>query len=516
MICSVGIRFNATMSDSGGGLCGLFDDPRLLEAIASLGRVEALTVLAGAGTSIESGFPTWWSLVRSVLEEAATSDGLSATAAEQFADWTIRSEGLTAAAAVAEVALADRFEEAVHRALYPVQLTLRPGESAIAIARLGALLGREHCDIATTNYDLLLEEAHVEADLPKPAVHVNGAGRKLDRVLHLHGVVGAKGRVRGDLILSERDYFAMQDDTAWQQLYFADRLRASTCLFVGASLTDPNLLRYLYRTHSDQTHAAIFARQQDAEAYDNTSVETIAYREQTAIERWRAAGVNPIQVDTFSQSAQVLYEVLHYRRCKDRRRKYQPLGKRLHRWRRKIDQGITQTRPSAFASNQDLMHTMASQLLDAVGDDLRDAGKATKGGETLGMSVWIYDPATETLTNWASSDRIWRDPATLQPTPIDWTSDFASVQAFCTGSTVSWSTETYVATRWNHVVAAPLYMHDDGWGRLPVGAVTIGSTFNEQESALHRGLLTLRRKSIPKIAGTLAELLRPAAVTRTR
>lgn len=122
----------------------------------------------------------------------------------------------------------------------------------------------------------------------------------------------------------------------------------------------------------------------------------------------------------------------------------------------------------------------------------------------------------ESLTNWASSDRVWRDPTTMEPLPIDWTSDFVSTQAFCAGSLVVRSTERYVATRWNHVIGSPIYLETELLGRLPIGAVTIASTASAPESALYRGLSTLRRKSFPAVESVLAGLLDPDAVTAPR
>ena len=38
----------------------------------------------------------------------------------------------------------------------------------------------------------------------------------------------------------------MQDRHRWQEKYMRRRLESTTCLFIGTSLSDPNLLRYLY------------------------------------------------------------------------------------------------------------------------------------------------------------------------------------------------------------------------------------------------------------------------------
>lgn len=405
------------------------------------------------------------------------------------------------------------FRSELHRALYSQQLTPPPGQSALAIAKVAQSFGAEGCDVATTNYDLVLEAASTIVTGRTPTTVVGASYRSQQNVLHLHGVMRPRGGISGDLILSERDYFMMQEDTAWQQEYFARRMAESSCIFVGASLTDPNLLRYLYRAPSEQAHYAIFVRQQDVSLYDGTTTQVIELRERTAEARWRQAKIKPLHADYFSQSAQLVHEILHWRQTTSRRRVYRPLPKRLTTWRNKLRRTVLTTSETDFAFVQDQLHDVMSKLIGAVRADLSAAGYRPSPDERLGLSLWVYDPDGESLTNWASSDRVWRDPKTMEPLPIDWTSDFVSVQAFCAGSLVSRSTEQYVATRWNHVIGAPLYLESDRLGRLPVGAVTIASTLPEPDSALHRGIATLRRLSVPAVERVLTDLLDPVAVT---
>ena len=98
-------------------------------------------------------------------------------------------------------------------------------------------MGLADCDISTTNYDVVLESALESITNVTPVTAVGPNHRSPNSVLHLHGVMGPRGRIRGRLVLSERDYFLMQEDSAWQQQYFGDRLASTTCVFVGASLS---------------------------------------------------------------------------------------------------------------------------------------------------------------------------------------------------------------------------------------------------------------------------------------
>lgn len=489
------------------GLCDLFDRHEIAEFIEETSRAAPISIFAGAGTSIESGFPDWDTLVTRLLVSVADKEGLSGDAPDQFASWTIGREGLTAAAAVAQAHLGDDFSRHLHCALYEQQRTPPAGQSALAIARLMESFGPTSCNVVTTNYDLVLDDEIAKLSMPGTVTPRGTRRNGRAKVTHLHGTVTPRGRIRGEVILSDRDYFLMQEDTAWQQKYFAELFEGTTCIFVGTSLTDLNLLRYLHRSDTTKAHYAIFVRQQNAGLYDKSERDVIDLREVTSEARWRNAGIHPIHADFYSQSAQLLHEVLLRHKSAKAGRRYRSLPKRLIEWRDRLDLDVLSTASPSFKRNQEELQEFMNKLLDALRTDLMNAGHRPKRSERLGINLWVYDPRTESLTNWASADRIWLDPKTKEPLPIDWKSDFVSVQAFCAGSLVSRSTERYVATRWNHVIGTPLHVYSEGEGRLPVGAVTIASTLVPPESVLQRGMQTLRRASLPKVEEVLARLL---------
>ena len=169
---------------------------------------------------------------------------------------------------------------------------------------------------------------------------------------------------------------------------------------------------------------------------------------------------------------------------------------------------LTQKR-SDFPAAQAALHQTQRDLLDGVREDLKSSGHRPGPDEKLGLSLWVYNPQRETLTNWASADRVWRDPNTLEPVPIDWRSDFVAVNAFCSGSVASQSTERHTSSRWNHVVGVPLYIESPDIGRLPVGVATLASTSPAPRSVLHRGLWTIRSKSLPTLETVLSGALDP-------
>ncbi|MDP3983464.1 MAG: SIR2 family protein, partial [Acidimicrobiia bacterium] len=472
----------------------VFGNAELTSRVLDVAESDELTLVIGAGASVEAGLPDWDELIRRLVTDVANQHGLGEDETSQFSSWTLAREGLRGASALAKVMLGDAFPERLRKALYERNDDPVPGEISRAVGRLTVQRLAGRCEVATTNYDGLL------ADAIRQELELVRASRKglrvvraaMDRpaadsellVRHLHGVLLASGQPVGKIVLSDDDYFLMQDASAWQEEYFGQRLRASMCLFVGTSLTDPNLLRYLYRSPARLRHLALFARQQDRDTYDRVQPRVAELREKTATARWEAVGVRPIHLDFYSLSAQFLWEVVHRQAAG---RAYEPLTKRLEAWEAALSGGVASRSSRSFHAQQERLQSILAELTSAASEVLSRAGHLGRKAERLGMALWLFEPTRNRLTNLASSDRIWCDPRTLVPVDVNWRSDFVAVQAFCSGSIVSASTADQAATRWNHVIGIPLFLRNDDIGRLPVGVVTLASTVTAHKSVLGRG-----------------------------
>lgn len=508
---------------------------RVRGAIDELAEAEAVTVIVGAGASYEAGLPDWSGLVRELLQGVGQQEDLDPDDCEAFCDWIVQRDGLPAAGAVAKVMLRKGFMPALRRALYKDATSIHdfvPGQTAQAAAAVRVEFLETDSEIVTTNYDTLLEDAvrfaieevFDDPDLTEDNVVSSVSDEAVDTdqivVRHLHGILQPNGRWEGEVVLSEADYHLMQEPESWQEGYFEERLGSSTCLFAGTSLSDPNLLRYLYRTSAGNGHVACFARQQDSWLYEELNAAVVRVRERAAEERWRSVGVDAIHLDYFGQVAQLLFEVSLRRRLQD---DYVSLWERLIEWEAALGRSVLSTRAGAFGDQQDELQTILQDTITAVRELLADAGFDLRRKERLSCSLWVHQPSSNALVNWASSDRVWRDPRTMEPVPLEWSSPFVSVQAFCSGSVVSYSTAEQAATRWNHVVGAPLYL--DPWddllteeergsattyGRLPVGVITLASTEQQERSVLGRAESTLRNVVLPRAVESLARLLLPA------
>lgn len=487
------------------------DSPPARQAISKAAAAPKLTMIVGAGVSAEAGLPTWARLVSDLLEDALRQiSGRSDKLVRDYvAEWISKSEGLPGAGSHVQSVLGKSFEKRVRYRLYRGSTDeLRPGPTARQLARL-VKLDPASCHLLTTNYDDLLTQALVDvgyrrSDVKRYVSKTAPRNPSSPVVRHLHGLLTPQAAA-GELILSDADYFRMQSPTRWQERLARERLEQSLCIFVGSSLSDPNLLRYLYRSSPSKMNLALFARQgddlspEDSDEADGLDEESIAgaieLRADAGAARWRHGGIEPLYADFFYEVTQFVYEVCLARACDQAGVPYPTYSQRIRAWFSALQGNLLWTRPDAFAATQDSLQLTLRGVLDEVRDLMRDGGATPADGERMAMHLWVHNPNRNHLVLWGSSDRAWRDPGTLTPVPIASSSTWISVDAFRSGVPVSLGTEADVSSRWNHVLGVPIRLDAeptdvaqgrDDLGLLPVGSLTLASSLPKPDSALSR------------------------------
>jgi hypothetical protein len=474
---------------------------------------EALTLIVGAGSSVEVGLPSWASLIDSLLRlvgnlakappdsTIAARDGLTA-----FVDWIISVEGLLGAGAVAQAWLRGKFEDVLRDTLYEGVGGLAPGPTAVGVARLRKAFG-PRCEIATTNYDTLLEAALMGQNLREVRSYVSRRKPKnrADPVVrHLHGVL-TPDLTRGRIVIGDADYYLMQAPTRWQELYARQRLEDSLCLFVGTSLSDPNLLRYLYRSRGGP-HVALFVRQGDSWAFRSDLQPGVSEsRDQATLARWKAMNVEALRADYYIQSAQFVHEAALMR---EHGAAYVPYTTRLREWERQIGKGLMIERPQPrFQAIQEGLFDVLRSWLDELEAYLVAQG-LDQDGELLGLHLWPRRPSARGLVQWGGSDRVWRQPQAAQPVLIDRPTIWVAVEAFCRGVPIVQGIPDG-PSRWRHVIGVPIVIEAAPWNHLPVGVLTLASSRPPEESALTRLGTDLVDVVAPYLAENASELLTP-------
>jgi len=112
--------------------------------------------------------------------------------------------------------------------------------------------------VLTTNYDRLLERALVEVGIADADIRsklpLDGGGKTPFEVVHLHGVIEDASLGADRLVLAEDEYLTESEGSRARQSLVLEALRRPS-LFVGTSLSDPNILRYLYAARTASTRS---------------------------------------------------------------------------------------------------------------------------------------------------------------------------------------------------------------------------------------------------------------------
>jgi hypothetical protein len=213
-----------------------------------------LTLVCGAGASVEAGVPAWNDLLLVLLErmmERIAKDhslDLGKRAAKDFQ----RRHGTSSLilGKYLKNTLGNDFSLEMRDALYkgaPRKSKLI--ESIVTLSR-PQRDGRPLDSIITFNFDCLIEENLDAGDIPNKAIFSEAVGHDSNEipVYHVHGYLPRGGPIPAgsELVFSEDAYHGQFiDPFSWSNLIQLNKLTQNTCLFVGVSLTDPNMRRLL-------------------------------------------------------------------------------------------------------------------------------------------------------------------------------------------------------------------------------------------------------------------------------
>ncbi|MGH8810051.1 MAG: SIR2 family protein [Noviherbaspirillum sp.] len=157
----------------------------------------------------------------------------------------------------------------------------------------------------TFNFDALIKENLSNANISNRAIYTEAIRHDPNElpIYHVHGYLPRTGKVPEDVeIVFSEDAYHNQfiDPFSWSNLIQLNKLTQNTCLFVGVSLTDPNLRRLLdvaWRKNPDKTmgHFAIkkMPRSQDSDDVFDDLARLLEEQDANTL------GVNVIWVDDF-------------------------------------------------------------------------------------------------------------------------------------------------------------------------------------------------------------------------
>lgn len=213
-----------------------------------------LTLVCGAGTSVGAGVPAWGDLLVRLLKQMMIRISkthpvqLPENAAEDFK--RRHGESSLILGKYLKNNLGRDFSRAMREALYASAPKLSPLiESVVNLSR-PQRDGKPLDSIITFNFDGLIEEALSESNISNKAIFSEAIQHESDEIpiYHVHGFLPRAGEISDDtdLVFSEDAYHSQFiDPFSWSNLILLNKLTQTTCLFVGVSLTDPNMRRLL-------------------------------------------------------------------------------------------------------------------------------------------------------------------------------------------------------------------------------------------------------------------------------
>ncbi len=372
-----------------------FSEDSTQAAIERVAVADRPTLFVGAGASKEVGLPRWAELIDRLALRATQDLGDHQASVVEF----LQNSGLLAAAERIERMLSDADMAAeIRKGIYQSDepASVLPGPLSIAIAEL-----RVACPgvgLVTTNYDQLLVQAIRQIGGDAHSYCINSS--KTDAVIHLHGVVGFEEPEDGTnkIVLTEHDFLAPASG-GWRRDAVSSALASGPCLFLGASLSDLNLLTPLHQeVNRAHKHVLLFVREPGLDAIDRDK------REEIDRARWRALNVEVLFADNYGDLAQFVEEVRLFRMAPAA---YVPLVRRAQEWRDTCLMPLMPEDPTGFRELQDALSSDLSTFLAAVQQD--------HGLEAEVMQLGLFvrgvgdDGASDFASIIATSDRIMLD-----------------------------------------------------------------------------------------------------------
>lgn len=218
---------------------------------------DRLRLVCGAGISVPSGFPSWGTL----LERMLTWHFENRVGFVDYAtppDISKISKGLTRVfandplivAKYLKQMLGESFYVALQASLYPE--TMRDNALIQTIGALCASGFRSRIEgIVTFNYDDLIERELRRRGVPSISIC------RVDQtvppgvlpIYHIHGFVpefGSVTEMESEIVLDEEAYHKKyKTPTDWSTRILSESINRFRCVFLGTSLTDPNMRRIL-------------------------------------------------------------------------------------------------------------------------------------------------------------------------------------------------------------------------------------------------------------------------------
>lgn len=221
-------------------------------------NLEKLCLVIGAGISSTYKIPSWNDLLQRLLMEDIEKESTNAILLSKLFSKIFNPSPLIAGRYLqdvfSDIKVQNKFEKEVRNAIYEcldenkesliveeiIKYCIAPGNSP----NLDSII--------TYNYDDIIEHSLEKKNLEIPFESIYGQAidpedKKL-KIYHVHGFLPRTGTlsIENKITLGELVYHEQYNNIySWNNMVQINKFRDTTCLFMGTSLTDPNIRRLL-------------------------------------------------------------------------------------------------------------------------------------------------------------------------------------------------------------------------------------------------------------------------------
>lgn len=217
---------------------------------------EKLVLVLGAGISLEFGIPTWDSLLQKLMVHTIEKDNEVSTLLSNLFNKIFTPNPLIAGRYLQDYFENNNssFENMVRDVLYKKVEKDTKSSLLEEIVRLCVAPGKSpNLDsIITYNFDDILEYKleKTEMDIPFKSIYGIGMDVRNDElpIYHVHGFLPQNKKLDklNVITFGESNYHQQYSDIySWNNIVQINKFRENTCVFIGSSLTDPNIRRLL-------------------------------------------------------------------------------------------------------------------------------------------------------------------------------------------------------------------------------------------------------------------------------
>ena len=286
-----------------------------------------LTLFCGAGTSYDAGIPTWNTLLKSLLRAVYSDNSDIPDIDTKLANLFQKRINVSPLilAQYLKTLLGKEFASTVRDTLYQDCTDKSKAVEAIAELSRQKRNRKPLRSIITFNFDDLIEEKLTKEKIEFKTIFSEGERFREEEIpiYHPHGFLPRKKNLtsHNDIVFSEDAYHSQFiDPFSWGNLVQLNHLNNSICLFIGISLTDPNMRRLLdvsmrKNGKGEKNHYIIKKRYAIQDLYPDSEIvkvkdqKVIPVIENIEEQDANNLGFNVIWINDFKEIAPILLEI---------------------------------------------------------------------------------------------------------------------------------------------------------------------------------------------------------------